>query len=96
MLGKTFKSKILFVFFIFCMIYIILKDNNETFESHHNKKHKIESNVCRGYLSNIDYLKHMIPHHQVAVDISIELQKITKSPVMHEILRKLNFLYLIY
>ncbi len=67
-----------------------MKNNNETFESHHNK-HKIESNVCRGYLSDKDYLKHMIPHHQVAVDISIELQKITKSPVMQEILRKLIY-----
>lgn len=31
----------------------------------------------------------MIPHHQVAVDISIMLQKQTKSPVMQNILRKL-------
>ena len=31
----------------------------------------------------------MIPHHQVAVDISVMLQKKTKSPVMQEILRKL-------
>jgi uncharacterized protein (DUF305 family) len=48
-----------------------------------------EDNVCRGKLSDIDYLKHMIPHHQVAVDISVMLQKKTKSPVMQEILRKL-------
>jgi len=90
-LGKIFNIKILFAFFIFFMIYLIMKNKNETFESHHSKKHKIESNVCRGYLSDKDYLKHMIPHHQVAVDISIELQKITKSPVMHEILRKLIY-----
>ena len=31
----------------------------------------------------------MIPHHQVAVDISIELQKMSKWPKMQEILRKL-------
>ena len=31
----------------------------------------------------------MIPHHQVAVDISLMLQKITKSVKMQEILRKL-------
>jgi uncharacterized protein (DUF305 family) len=31
----------------------------------------------------------MIPHHQVAIDISIMLQKISTSPVMQEILRKL-------
>ena len=31
----------------------------------------------------------MIPHHQVAVDISILLQKKTKNPEMQEILRKI-------
>jgi uncharacterized protein (DUF305 family) len=40
---------------------------------HHNLNK--ESNVCRGYLSDKDYLKHIIPHHQVAIDISILLQK---------------------
>jgi len=46
-------------------------------------------NICRGKLSDKGYLEHMIPHHQVAVDISIMLQKKTKSPVMQEILRGL-------
>ena len=31
----------------------------------------------------------MIPHHQVAVDISILLQKKTKNPMMQKILREL-------
>jgi uncharacterized protein (DUF305 family) len=47
------------------------------------------SNPCDEYLSDKDYLLHMIPHHQVAIDISLELQKKSKNPVMHEILRKL-------
>ncbi len=47
------------------------------------------SNPCDEYLSDKDYLLHMIPHHQVAIDISLELQKNSKNPVMHEILRKL-------
>jgi len=70
-----------------CLILIILlvsilltKNNIETFN---------ENNICRGKLTDYDYLNHMIPHHQVAIDISIMLQKITKSPVMHDILRKL-------
>ena len=46
-------------------------------------------NICTGYLTDKEYLEHMIPHHQVAVDISIELQKKTKWPKMQEILRKL-------
>jgi uncharacterized protein (DUF305 family) len=70
-----------------CLILIILlvsilltKNNIETFN---------ENNICRGKLTDYEYLNHMIPHHQVAIDISIMLQKITKSPVMHDILRKL-------
>ena len=39
-----------------------------------------EKDICRGYLSDQDYLKHMIPHHQVAIDISILLQKKTQNP----------------
>ena len=46
-------------------------------------------NPCDNYLSDRDYLIHMIPHHQVAVDISVELKSKSDNPVMHEILRKL-------
>lgn len=44
---------------------------------------------CRTDLSDVEYLEHMIPHHQVAVDISIMLEKKTKWPTMKEIIRKL-------
>ncbi len=44
---------------------------------------------CRTNLTDIEYLEHMIPHHQVAVDISIMLEKKTKWPVMKEVIRKL-------
>ena len=44
---------------------------------------------CVGMLSDLEYLEHMIPHHQVAVDISILLQKISKNPTMQHILRKI-------
>ena len=50
---------------------------------------KTKSDICRGYLTDIEYLEHMIPHHQVAVDISILLQKKTKNPEMQDILRKI-------
>lgn len=46
-------------------------------------------NPCDIYLSDRDYLLHMIPHHQVAVDISKEMQQKSSNPVMHEILRQL-------
>ena len=38
-----------------------------------------KSNICRGYLTDKEYLEHMIPHHQVAIDISILLQKKQKT-----------------
>jgi hypothetical protein len=46
-------------------------------------------NPCDQYLSDKDYLLHMIPHHQVAVDISIEMQQNSTNPVMQDILRQL-------
>ena len=47
------------------------------------------SDICRGKLTDYEYLKHMIPHHQVAIDISIMHQKKSKLPVMQQILREL-------
>lgn len=46
-------------------------------------------NPCDSYLSDQDYLLHMIPHHQVAVDVSIDMQKKSTIPLMQEILRQL-------
>jgi len=45
--------------------------------------------ICSDNLTDKEYLSHMIPHHQVAVDISIMLQKKSKSVKMQDILRKL-------
>jgi len=44
---------------------------------------------CEDDLTDVEYLNHMIPHHQVAVDISKLLQKKTKNPFMQHLLRKL-------
>jgi uncharacterized protein (DUF305 family) len=49
----------------------------------------INPNPCDKYLSDKDYLLHMIPHHQVAVDISRDMQQTSTNPVMQEILREL-------
>lgn len=48
-----------------------------------------ENNICRGNLSDKEYLKHMISHHMVAVDISKIHKTKSKSPKIQEILRKL-------
>lgn len=44
---------------------------------------------CRVVLSDEDFLKHMIPHHQMAIDISIEHIKNTKSDIIMKVLREL-------
>tara|TARA_X000000950_G_scaffold270597_1_gene350577 strand:- start:829 stop:1491 length:663 start_codon:yes stop_codon:yes gene_type:complete len=54
-----------------------------------NKNKKKKYNICRGYLSDNEYLEHMIPHHQVAIDISVLHQKKSKNPEMQDILRKI-------
>ena len=46
-------------------------------------------NPCSSYISDKDYLIHMIPHHQVAIDISLEMQQKSNNPVLLEIVRKL-------
>ena len=42
------------------------------------------SNPCTDVLSDSEYLRHMIPHHQVAIDMSEMLLPISKNPdVLH-------------
>ena len=84
MIRKYYKDILIIFVFLFLFNILIPKDTEEF-------SNNTKSNVCRGYLSDIDYLSHMIPHHQVAIDISVKLQQITKSPVMQEILRKLIY-----
>lgn len=50
---------------------------------------KKNNDPCDDSLTNKEYLNHMIQHHQVAIDMSIKLQKITKWPKIKHILRKL-------
>jgi len=40
------------------------------------------SNPCTDKLTDMDYLKHMIPHHQVAIDMSNLLIKSSRNPMM--------------
>jgi uncharacterized protein (DUF305 family) len=47
------------------------------------------NNICNDNLTDREYLQHMITHHNVAIDISLILQKISKYVKMQDILRKL-------
>lgn len=54
-----------------------------------------KSNPCTDKLTDIEYLKHMIPHHQVAIDMSNLLAPISQNPTMihicRDITRKQNY-----
>lgn len=45
--------------------------------------------VCRGYLTDQQYLEHMIPHHQVAIDMSVEQAKHTSNDRLAAVMRSL-------
>ena len=74
------KDILLFVLVIF--FGILLTSHIENFK-------KTIKEPCDNNLTDIEYLKHMIPHHQVAVDISVMMLDKTKWPKMQEVLRKL-------
>tara|TARA_Y100000817_G_scaffold196284_1_gene153500 strand:- start:458 stop:1051 length:594 start_codon:yes stop_codon:yes gene_type:complete len=63
--------------------------------SHHNVKLDTGSNPCTDKLSDIEYLEHMIPHHQVAIDMSNLLIPHTENPrILHlcrDIIRKQGY-----
>ena len=81
------KNNIILICFILGLLIFILFFTATSTPAHSHQKTK--NNICRGFLTDEEYLEHMITHHQVAVDISILLQKITKNPEMQEILRNL-------
>lgn len=55
-----------------------------------NKKDHF-NNPCTDYLSNKDYLVHMIPHHQVAIDMCNMMIPISKSKTIQNIYRSIIF-----
>ena len=61
--------------------------------NNHNSHLKIENNVksnpCIDKLTDLEYLEHMIPHHQVAIDMSVLLQKHTSSDIMLNLCREI-------
>ena len=64
--------------------------NHSNHSNHLNK-----SNPCTDKLTDIEYLEHMIPHHQVAIDMSNMLIPHTKNPnILHlcrDIIRKQSY-----
>jgi len=50
------------------------------------------NNICNKYLTDLEFLKHMIDHHQVAVDMSEQLKKVSNVPFMLELARNISYI----
>ena len=57
--------------------------------SHLKIENNVKSNPCIDKLTDLEYLEHMIPHHQVAIDMSVLLQKHTSSDIMLNLCREI-------
>jgi len=70
---------------------------NHNHSSHNHSNHNVNSgsNPCTDKLTDIEYLEHMIPHHQVAIDMSELLEPNTNNPIMlhlcRDIIRKQGY-----
>jgi hypothetical protein len=71
---------------LFIVLLLILLVPYKRYESFDNYK---SDYPCRVFLSDNDFLKHMITHHQIAVDISIKHIENTKSDIIMKVLREL-------
>jgi len=73
------------VFFIvlFLILLVLYKQNYESFDNFKSDY------PCRVFLSDNEFLKHMIPHHQIAIDISIKHIENTKNDIIMKVLREL-------
>ena len=59
--------------------------------NHNHSNHDMNSgsNPCTDKLTDMEYLEHMIPHHQVAIDMSELLEKKTNNPQMLDLCRNI-------
>ena len=60
--------------------------------SNHNmnhSNHNMNSNPCTDKLTDLEYLEHMIPHHQVAIDMSELLIPNTNNPQILDLCRNI-------
>ena len=90
---------ILLLVFMLIISYIVFT-NKEMFSksphsSHSSNSSHLGKNPCTDKLTDLEYLRHMIPHHQVAIDMSNLLIPKTNNPTMlhlcRDIIRKQGY-----
>ena len=63
--------------------------HNMNHSKHNMSNHASNSNPCIDELTDLEYLEHMIPHHQVAVDMSELLIPEINDPIMLTLCRNI-------
>lgn len=67
---------------VFLIILFVVILSNCLHESYTNTTRSDGKDPCKDFLTDNEFLEHMIPHHQVAIDMSKKLIKITDNPIM--------------
>jgi uncharacterized protein (DUF305 family) len=79
-------------FFYYILLYM---DHSQMNHSQMTTDSNTDSNPCTDTLTDLEYLEHMIPHHQVAIDMSELLIPHTSNPKMlalcRDIIRKQKY-----
>ena len=66
-----------------------MNNNHSNHDMNHNQNLNSGSNPCTDNLTDIEYLEHMIPHHQVAIDMSELLIPNTNNPQILDLCRNI-------
>ena len=74
---------LVFLMILLLLILLVSYKNYEPFDTFKSDY------PCRVFLSDVDFLKHMITHHQIAIYISIQHIKNTKNDIIMKVLREL-------
>lgn len=69
------------LYIVIIIIFVILLSSGKRIEPY--------KNPCTDYLTDIEFIKHMIPHHQVAIDMSQMMEKHTTDHVILNICRNI-------
>ena len=84
---NIYNEKLIIILIILIILSFFILFKKENFKNK-SKKSNIKD-PCNDMLYNSDYLTHMIPHHQVAIDMCNLMINISKSKTMLHIYRKI-------
>jgi uncharacterized protein (DUF305 family) len=82
---------LIFIIFSLLIYFLVFSKSYYRTEKYKNNNLNKKVNPCTDFLSDKEYLIHMIPHHQVAIDMCKLMIPISKSKTMQNIYRNIIF-----